>query len=460
MNKYFPDLTSRQSVHVIGVGGAGMGAIAEVLLAMGHKVSGSDIKDSPRLDRLRAFGVKVSIGHAPENINEVDFIVRSSAISDSNIECQYAFQKNIDLLSREKILGGISRLKNTIAVSGTHGKTTTASMLSLMLREASFKPSFIIGGDVNEIGTGATWDEGQLFVVEADESDGSFLGLDRKLALVTNIEEDHLEFHGGFEGLFEVFLRFARETDGPVLLGIDDLNSFRLSKEIETVTVGTHLDADWHIEVLDESWAGSSFRILNGSKEFNLSLSVPGLHNIRNAAIASVAALELEAPIDSIQSSLKSFGGVARRFERQGKVNGITFVDDYAHLPSEVVNTLRAARSANCNRLVAVFQPHRYSRTESLGASFGPSFEGADLVVVTDIFPGGENMRPGISGLIVADAIELNSADIEVRYMPRREELLEFLISELSEGDLCLTMGAGDIASLIDEIKVRLLEEE
>ena len=223
------DLSISNSVHLIGIGGAGMGAIAEVLSSMGHIVSGSDIKDSHRLDRLRAFGIKIFIGHDSENLGEVDFVARSTAISDSNVECLEAVKNGIPLLSREKVLRGISKLKNSIAVSGTHGKTTTSSMLSLLLREAGLKPSFIIGGEVNEIGTGAVWDEGDLLVIEADESDASFLGLKRNLSIITNLEEDHLEYFGGFEPLYDAFVKFGNETAGIVLLGIDDVISLRLS---------------------------------------------------------------------------------------------------------------------------------------------------------------------------------------------------------------------------------------
>ena len=429
------DLSVSNSVHLIGIGGAGMGAIAEVLSSMGHIVSGSDIKDSHRLDRLRAFGIKIFIGHDSENLGEVDFVARSTAISDSNVECLEAVKNGIPLLSREKVLRGISKLKNSIAVSGTHGKTTTSSMLSLLLREAGLKPSFIIGGEVNEIGTGAVWDEGDLLVIEADESDASFLGLKRNLSIITNLEEDHLEYFGGFEALYDAFVKFGNETDGIVLLGIDDENSLRLSNEIEATTVGLNSIADWKIEIKNTTWRGSEF-LLIGEKSFSLSIPVPGVHNIKNA--------------------LFSFGGVARRFEQRGNENGVVFVDDYAHLPSEVESTIEAALTGNWNRIFAVFQPHRYSRTESIGPTFSDSFRKADCVVITDVFAGGERLRSGVSGLIVFDAIREKFPNLLIHYLPDREELLDFLCSELSEGDLCLTMGAGDITSLPEDVKHRM----
>ena len=446
------DLSVSNSVHIIGIGGAGMGAIAEVLATMGHEVSGSDIKDSHRLDRLRAFGVEIYIGHDPRNVKEVNFVARSTAISDSNVECLQALKNGTPLLSREKVLSAISELKKSIAVAGTHGKTTTSSMLSLLLREAGLKPSFIIGGEVNEIGTGAVWDDGELLVVEADESDASFLGLKRDLAIITNLEEDHLEYFGGFEALYEAFVRFGKETNGIVLLGIDDDNSLRLSNEINATTVGLNSLADWKIEVMKETWKGSEF-LLTGEESFKLSIPTPGLHNIKNASMAAAAGILSGVQPETITNALAGFGGVARRFEHRGNENGIVFVDDYAHLPSEVESTIDAARSGNWNQIFAVFQPHRYSRTESIGATFSNSFVKADRVVITDVFAGGESPRHGVSGLIVFDAIKEKFPDLDLHYLPNRDELIDFLATELSEGDLCLTMGAGDITSLPEEIQ-------
>ena len=448
------DLSKDKAVHLVGIGGAGMGAIAEVLATMGHQVSGSDIKDSHRLDRLKTFGVETYIGHDSENIGDVDFVAHSTAISASNVEILETHKKGIPLLSRERVLSAISTLKDSLAVAGTHGKTTTASMLSLVLRDAGLHPSFIIGGEVNEIGTGALWDTGEILVIEADESDASFLGLKRQFSIITNLEADHLEFFGGFEALYEAFVKFGKETNGPVVLGIDDESSLRLSKDIEAITVGFHKDAEWKIEVSKESWNGSDFTVFSeGSSEINLSIPLPGLHNVKNASLTAVAGILLGVGAESVRSSLTAFAGVARRFEHRGKENGVTFVDDYAHLPSEVESTIGAASNGSWNRLVAVFQPHRYSRTQSIGHTFAHSFNHADLVVITDIFPGGEEVRPGVSGRIVFDAIVEKSPGMNVQYFPNRAQLVDFLVNELVEGDICLTLGAGDITSLSEEIK-------
>ena len=292
-------------------------------------------------------------------------------------------------------------------------------------------------------------------VAEADESDASFLGLKRKLSIITNLEEDHLEYFGGFEALYDAFVKFGNETDGIVLLGIDDENSLRLSNEIEATTVGLNSLADWKIEIKNTTWRGSEF-LLIGEKSFSLSIPIPGVHNIKNASIAAVAGIISGVEPETIKNALFSFGGVARRFEQRGNENGVVFVDDYAHLPSEVESTIEAALTGNWNRIFAVFQPHRYSRTESIGPTFSDSFRKADCVVITDVFAGGERSRSGVSGLIVFDAIREKFPNLLIHYLPDREELLDFLCSELSEGDLCLTMGAGDITSLPEDVKHRM----
>ena len=444
-------------VHVIGVGGAGMSAIAEVLVSMGHTVSGSDLKASSGLDRLAALGVDVSVGHSADQVGEAAVVTRSTAVPDTNPECRAALERGIPLYGRPKILGAISALRQTIAVAGTHGKTTTSSMLALVLREAGLRPSFIIGGDVNEIGTGAAWDEGDLLVVEADESDGSFLELSTRFGLVTNLEPDHLEHHGGFDPLLEAFDRFVEAVDGPVLVGADDEQGAALALRHATATVGTSVGSDWRLSGVVESWEGVRFTLTGpASGAFELELPVPGLHNARNAASAAAMAITAGAAPEAVASALARFGGVARRFEHRGQVAGVVLVDDYAHLPTEVGAVLSTARSGGFNRVVAVFQPHRFSRTETLWSSFGCSFDDADVLYVTDVYPSGEAPRPGVSGRLVADAVLRDRPDADVRYVARREDLLDALAGELRDGDLCLTMGAGDLTAVPDQLRARL----
>ena len=463
-----PDLSVPTQVHVIGIGGAGMSAIAEVLTTMGHRISGSDLKATAGLERLRALGVEVYVGHDATQVGGAEYVTRSTAIPDSNPECVRALEEGRPLLSRAQMLGAITRFRRTVAVAGTHGKTTTASMLALALRGAGLRPSFVIGGDVNEIGTGAAWDDGDLFVVEADESDGSFLELAPRLAVVTNVDPDHLEHYGSFEALRASFDRFTGGVDGPVVIGIDDVEGAALADRarragVDVRTVGTAVDADWSIEELRESWEGVGF-VLTGPTAsdpgLSVTLPVPGLHNARNAASAAVLALLVGADPDSVTEALARFGGVARRFEHRGRVAGVVLVDDYAHLPAEVVATVRAARSGNFDRLVAVFQPHRFSRTEALWSSFGSSFEGVDVLFVTDVYPSGETPRPGVSGHLIVEAVQRDLPYLDVRYVARRDKLLDALMDELRPGDLCLTMGAGDLTSVPTDLRTRLPDEE
>lgn len=451
------DLSVPRRVHVVGVGGAGMSAIAEVLAAMGHDVTGSDLKPSAGLERLEALGVAVTVGHAAANLGQAELLTRSTAVPDRNPECRAAAEAGIPVLSRADVLTAICAQRTTVAVAGTHGKTTTASMLALVLRQAGVRPSFIIGGDVNEIGTGAAWDSGDLLVVEADESDGTFVRLPRSAAVVTNVEPDHLDHHGGYRELLAAFRRFVEETGGPVIVGVDDPDGAHLVASTDAVGIGTAEGADWRITDVGEAWEGVRFTLTapDGDR-LPLSLPVPGLHNARNAACAAAISRLLGMPSDPIVEGLGNFGGVARRFEHRGSSGGVEFVDDYAHLPTEVRATIAAASSGSWRRLVAVFQPHRYSRTEALWSDFGTAFEGADRIYVTDVYPAGEAPRPGVSGQLIVDAVERAFPGTDIHYIQRREELVVALADDLVAGDLCLTMGAGDLTSVPDEVRGRL----
>ena len=451
------DLWVPRRVHIVGVGGAGMSAIAEVLAAMGHDVTGSDLKPSAGLERLEALGVAVTVGHAAANLGQAELLTRSTAVPDRNPECRAAAEAGIPVLSRADVLTAICAQRSTVAVAGTHGKTTTASMLALVLRQAGVRPSFIIGGDVNEIGTGAAWDSGDLLVVEADESDGTFVRLPRSAAVVTNVEPDHLDHHGGYRELLAAFRRFVEETGGPVIVGVDDPDGAHLVASTDAVGIGTAEGADWRITDVGEAWEGVRFTLTapDGDR-LPLSLPVPGLHNARNAACAAAISRLLGMPPDPIVEGLGNFGGVARRFEHRGSSGGVEFVDDYAHLPTEVRATIAAASSGSWRRLVAVFQPHRYSRTEALWSDFGNAFEGADRIYVTDVYPAGEAPRPGVSGQLIVDAVERAFPGTDIHYIQRREELVVALADDLVAGDLCLTMGAGDLTSVPDEVRGRL----
>jgi len=338
------DLSVPRRIHVVGVGGAGMSAIATVLAAMGHAVSGSDLKPSPPLERLRALGVAVSVGHRADQVDDVDAVTVSSAVLDTNPEVAEARRRGIPVLRRAQTLAAICSTRRTVAVAGTHGKTTTSSMLALVLREGGLHPSFIIGGELNEIGAGALWDEGPWLVVEADESDGTFLELPAYATVVTSVEPDHLEHYGSFDALAAAFDRFVAAAPGPRVVCADDPLAARIGRAHGAVTYGTDPDADYRMVELESGRAGASFTLEHGGEQVaRVELPVPGIHNARNACAALVTGLLLGVEAGAGMAALARFAGVARRFQFRGERGGVTFVDDYAHLPGEVSSVLAAA---------------------------------------------------------------------------------------------------------------------
>jgi UDP-N-acetylmuramate--alanine ligase len=428
-----------------------MSAIAAVLAGMGHHVTGSDIKSSRSLERLRARGVEVGIGHRPDNVVGADVLTYSTAVSERNVEIAQARRLGIPVLSRAAMLEAIIALRRTIAVAGTHGKTTTSSMLALVLVEAGLHPSFIIGGEVNEIGTNAVWDSGELLVVEADESDGTFLHMTPEIGIVTSVEPDHIEHYGSFDELkaaFEVFLGQV----GCAVVCADDPVAASMAPA-SAVTYGCCETAKVRIVGVESGRNHLKFELVRSGESLGLfELPVPGTHNARNAAAAVAAALELGVDPEHARRALARFAGVARRFEFRGELGGVTFVDDYAHLPGEVSAALDAARGGNFGRIVCVFQPHRYSRVAMLAPGFADSFEDADLVVVTDVYPSSEPPRPGVSGKLVLDAIIGAHSDARAVYVPSRADVVAFLRANLRPGDLCLTLAAGDLTNLAAEL--------
>lgn len=448
------DLSETRAIHVVGVGGAGMSAIASVLAAMGHTVTGSDLKSSPGLERLRVQGVSVIVGHAADNVTEAtDYLAISTAVPANNPEVVAARERGIPVLSRSELLAAIAAMRSTIAVAGTHGKTTTSSMLALVLVEAGLRPSFIIGGEVNEIGTGAAWDTGDPFVVEADESDGTFLDLPRQTAVVTNVEPDHLEFYGGVEAMNAAFAQFIAETPGNRIVCADNHEAARLASEVGAVTYGTSPDADFQMVGLVTDRSGSRFDLVHHGRPIGeIRVPVAGAHNARNACASAVTGILLDVPFERCRVALALFAGVARRFEHRGEAAGVTFIDDYAHLPSEVSAALDAAKHGQWRRVVCVFQPHRFSRTETLWRDFADAFVDADVLVITDVYPSGEYPRPGVSGKLIVQSV-LDAHPLQrVAYLPRRSDVVGFLRDELHPGDLCLSLGAGDITLLADEV--------
>ena len=447
------DLSVPRRIHVVGAGGTGMSAIATVLASMGHQVSGSDLKPSPPLERLRALGVHVDVGHRAEQVDDVDAVTVSTAVADTNPEVVEARRRGIPVLRRAQALAAICATRRTVAVAGTHGKTTTSSMLALVLREGGLRPSFIVGGELNEIGAGAVWEQSEWLVVEADESDGTFLELPVHGAVLTSVEPDHLEHHGSFDALVAGFDRFLAGAPGPRVACADDRLAATIGRAHDAVTYGTDGTADYRMVDLETGRAGASFTLEHGGQRLaRVDLPVPGAHNARNACAALVTGLMLGVDVQAATAALARFAGVARRFQFRGERDGVVFVDDYAHLPGEVRSVLAAARSGGWRRVVAVFQPHRYSRVATLWRDFAGAFVDADLLVVTDIYPAGEAPRPGVSGRLVVNAVLDAYPAARVAYLPSQADAAAFLRRRLVPGDLCMTMGAGDLTALADDL--------
>jgi UDP-N-acetylmuramate--alanine ligase len=463
------DLGRPRRIHVVGIGGAGMSAIATVLVAMGHQVSGSDLKESAALGRLRALGVRVGIGHDPANLDgpaslaipgadgepadlgAAEVVTISSAVLESNPEVAEARRRGIPVISRSAALASIAAQRRLVAVAGTHGKTTTSSMLALALVAAGSDPSFIIGGDLNEIGSNAVWGGGEWLVAEADESDGTFLALAPELAVVTSVEPDHLEHYGNFEGLRSAFARFLTAAPSSVVCADDEVAAALAPPG--AITYGFEHGATYHITRFSGGRSDVRFELeREGQTVAELALPVPGAYNARNASAAFAAAIELGASAEQVTGALARFAGVARRFEFRGEARGVTFVDDYAHLPGEVAAVLLAARRGGWRRIVCVFQPHRFSRVGSLYRSFADAFVGADVLLVTSIYGAGESPRPGVSGRLVAEAVADAHPDARVEWIERRSDLVQYLRTHLQPGDCCLSLGAGDLTSLPDEL--------
>lgn len=446
------ELRTPRRVHVVGVGGVGMSAIATILAGMGHQVSGSDIKASPVTDRLAASGIRVSIGHDAGQVAGADLVTFSPAVPGDNVELEEARRRGIEVVPRSAVLAGLAASRRCVAVAGTHGKTTTASMLSLILVGAGARPSFLIGADVNETGTNAVWGTGDWLVMEADESYGSFRGLVADVALVTNVEPDHLDHYGTFDSLAAAFARFL-EAAQVRIVSADDPVAARLGAAAGARSVGTAPGATYAMTDLAVSRSAVGFDLTGPEGRLGrIEVPVPGVHNARNAALAVVGALSAGASFAAAAAALARFAGVPRRFEFRGEAGGVTFVDDYAHLPTEVRATLAAARAGGWQRIVAVFQPHRYTRTAALAPSFATAFDDADLVFVTDVYSAGEPVVPGVSGRLVADAVTARRPDRPVVYVSSREELRAAVDAMLRPGDLCCTLGAGDLTTLPDEL--------
>lgn len=445
-------------VHLIGVGGAGMSALAHILLERGHRVSGSDLRGGRACAALAAMGATVSIGHEALNVEGADVVAVSNAVPPHNPEVVRAGELGVPVLRRAELLDALMAGRRRILVAGTHGKTTTTAMTTVCLQAAGLDPSFAIGGTLAEAGTSAHAGTGEHFVAEADEAYGSFAWLTPDAAVVTNVELDHHDHYADADEVHRAFVDFldrrpaapGGQRSGPAILCRDDAGARALLSVVDgpVSTYGQHPDADLRIADVDLGRDASRFRLVDRGRDLGVfRLRLPGRHNVANATAAAAAASWAGVSPDAVRAALEGFSGAQRRFQRLGTAGGVTVVDDYGHHPTELAATLAAARqTAPAGRVVAVFQPHRYSRTAALGRELGASLAGADVSVVTDVYAAGEVPVPGVTGRIVADAAR--AAGVTTHYVPAGADLVGRVVGVVAEGDLVLTLGAGDITEL------------
>ena len=446
-------------VHFVGIGGAGMSGIARIMLAQGVTVTGCDARESRVVTALRARGVDVAIGHDPAHCTEVDTLVVSSAIRSDTPELVEAERLGRRVILRAAALAAVMRGQRGLAVAGTHGKTTTTSMLTVALQASGRDPSYAIGGDLNEPGSNGHWGTGEIFVAEADESDRSFLLLTPEVAVITNVEADHLDNYGNADAVLEAFRQFVDRVEGggAVVLGADDPGARSLideakARDLRVVTFGESADADVRIDELILDGPGSRFQIVVGGRRLGaVTLRVPGAYNSLNAAAAIAAGLQVGLPFADITRGLADFTGARRRFELKGVVAGVRVYDDYAHHPTELRSLLTAAREvAGEGRLIVVFQPHLYSRTQLFADDFAAALSGADIAIVMEVYAAREDPVPGVTGALVADRIELPQDG--AFFEPSWTAVAGRVAALARPGDLILTVGAGDVTLLGPEI--------
>jgi len=438
-----------QKLHFTGIGGIGMSGIAELLLNLGYRVSGSDLKPGPILERLTALGGEIRIGHRAENVHDAHVVIISSAVRADNPEVVEAKRLQIPVIPRAEMLAELMRLKYGIAVAGAHGKTSTTSMIATVLVNGGLDPTAVIGGRLNAFGSNAKLGKGDFLVAEADESDGSFLKLSPTIAVITNIDREHLDHYADLNEIQSAFTAFANKVPfyGAVVLCLDDPNARALIPMIErrVITYGTSKQADITATDIEFHDFGTSCKVFrNGDILGDLRLRVPGKHGILNALATVATALELEIPFEQTAAALSAFQNADRRFQIKGKKGDVLVVDDYGHHPTEIIATLNAARHACKRRIVAVFQPHRYSRTQALAEEFSHAFDDADVLLTLPIYAAGEEVIPGIDSERLVERIQ-QCGHRDVCYVPDFNAALGILHDRVREGDLLLTLGAGDV---------------
>jgi len=456
-------------LHFVGIGGIGMSGIAELVANLDYRVSGSDARQSDITDRLAGLGVRIDIGHDGAHVADADVVVVSSAIGADNPEVIAARARHVPVIPRAEMLAELMRLRVGIAIAGAHGKTTTTSMVALMLEHAGLDPTAVIGGRLSAFGSNAKLGRGQYMVVEADESDRSFLRLSPAIAIVTNIDREHMDAYGSFDRLVEAFRDFADRVPfyGAVVACIDDpaVRALVPSLSRRVITYGFSEDADVRgVDPFSDGRSGGC-RVVYGVRGIpdgtgagSMTIAVPGRHNLQNALAATAVGLEIGVPFARIQSALADFRGAERRYQVRGTQGGVTVVDDYGHHPTEIAAVLAAAREGRPSRLVVVFQPHRYSRTRDLLDDFGPALSQADVVFLTDIYPAGERAIPGITVETLAAAIDPHVTRLVVT--PQIDDVPALVAQSARRGDVVITLGAGSIAGVADRILAALSASE
>jgi len=452
-----------EHIHFVGIGGIGMSGIAEVLLNQGFKVSGSDLRGNEITANLERLGAKIFVGHAAANIEGAEVVVTSSAIPQDNPEIAAAKRLQIPVIPRAEMLAELMRMKFGVAVAGTHGKTTTTSLIASVLTSADFDPTIVVGGRVGSLNSNAKLGHGDYFVTEADESDGSFLLLTPTIAVVTNVDLEHLDHYSGLDQLKRTFLEFINKVPfyGLSVLCIDDENVQAMLPSIRKrmVTYGLTKQADYYAaDIVQENFV-TRFAVHHGKegKLGEIRLPLPGKHMVQNALATVAVSRELNVPFDVIADAIAGFNGVRRRFQRIGEINDVLVIDDYGHHPTEIKATLSAARAGFGRRMVVAFQPHRYTRTRDLFDDFLSAFNEADVLMITDIYAASEKPIEGVTALKLVDGVRA-CGHKDVHYLPTNDELLAALLNVIQPGDLVITLGAGDLNKMAAEL-VQKLEE-
>lgn len=445
-----PGIEDVTRIHIVGAGGSGMSGIAKLLSQQGRAISGSDLKPGRAFDALGDLGIETWLGHAPDRIEEVDLVVASSAVPERDPELTAARAAGVPVWTRPDLLDALTAGFATVGFAGTHGKTTSTALAVTALRSIGHDPSFLLGGELSDLNTGAHLGSGGRLLLEADEAFGTFRRLHLEGLVVTNIEADHLDFYGNVAALEEAFALVANRVTGPVLACIDDDGVRRLARRAPVISYGIAEQARWRIVDLVHGRGSVGFTLQGPDTAAAVTIPRPGDHIARNAAGVLALLSELGYDAQAAAAGLERFGGVRRRFDVRARIGGVTVVDDYAHHPTEIEATIAAGRLGGWRRVWAIFQPHRYTRTADLAPEFGAPLAGADRVLVTDVYAAGEPPLPGVSGRLVAEAVA--AAGGEVDYVPELKAIPHRLVPQLSEGDLVLLLGAGDVTTLAEPI--------